>query len=77
MAKLGSQRTNPGKYVIKNSTRTSATMNGHASRANSPMDIFANAQTTYMIVPTGGVIVPIIMFRTSTTPKCTKSMWAL
>ncbi len=36
--------------------------NGQTARENSEMLTFPRAQTTYMIIPTGGVIVPIMLF---------------
>jgi len=52
-----------------NRQKTSATTNGHTSLVNSPIEIFPRAQTTYMMVPTGGVMVPIMMLRMNKTPK--------
>jgi hypothetical protein len=51
-----------------------AIRNGQTSRENSPMLTLPRVQTTYMIIPTGGVIVPIIPFTVKTTPKCIGSM---
>lgn len=48
---------------------TSARMKGHTSRENSAMEILPSAQTTYMTVPTGGVMAPIMMLSTKTIPK--------
>ena len=43
--------------------------NGHTSGTNSSMRTPAIPQVTYMTMPTGGVIRPIIRLRTMTTPK--------
>lgn len=48
---------------------TGAMIKGNNSIANSTIEALPRPQTTYVIVPTGGVIAPIMTLRTKNTPK--------
>ena len=63
----------PGKYVITRSTKTKIKKYGTASLNISITPTPPICEIINKLRPIGGVIMPIIRFKTITTPKCTSS----
>src|SRR3990172_4281518 len=78
MTRFGTNRTISGQRAETTTDRTSARNGRHTARVNSFTVMPAIWQVMNIVIPTGGVIRPIMVDSTNTRPKWTGSMpaWA-